>query len=155
MPNFKVQNKKHLPFTPWCDMIIVVKCPGCSHGVLAQLVARDIRIVEARGSTPLYSTNYPNQLDGSDFFHTFKPIGGYKKTLLIQQRLFITRISMKSELHAHRAVHGQHFAGHVGSHVGSQIQEGVGHVFHGADAAQGNGVDQGLNHLHSPNEFRN
>ena len=27
-----------------------------SHGVLAQLVARDIRIVEARGSTPLYST---------------------------------------------------------------------------------------------------
>ena len=26
------------------------------HGVLAQLVARDIRIVEARGSTPLYST---------------------------------------------------------------------------------------------------
>ena len=30
--------------------------PGPIHGALAQLVARDIRIVEVRGSTPLCST---------------------------------------------------------------------------------------------------
>ena len=35
-----------------------------AHGALAQLVARDIRIVEVRGSTPLCSTNNPDTLNG-------------------------------------------------------------------------------------------
>ena len=39
------------------------------NGVLAQLVARDIRIVEARGSTPLYSTKKKNQPEMAGFLH--------------------------------------------------------------------------------------
>ena len=53
-------SKKLLPFHNACAILpLAAEKPGfakISHGALAQMVARDIRIVEVRGSTPLCST---------------------------------------------------------------------------------------------------
>ena len=46
------------------------------YGALAQLVARDIRIVEARGSNPLCSTQKSEPVIGSDF-SLFSPLYPY------------------------------------------------------------------------------
>ena len=45
------------------------KTSGNPYGALAQLVARDIRIVEVRGSTPLCSTRKPCRSKPARFFH--------------------------------------------------------------------------------------
>ena len=55
------------------------KTSGNPYGALAQLVARDIRIVEVRGSTPLCSTKKSlleplskSKVSGEDFFIAFR-----------------------------------------------------------------------------------
>ena len=51
------------------------KTSGNPYGALAQLVARDIRIVEVRGSTPLCSTRKPCRSKPARFFRAiFQPI---------------------------------------------------------------------------------
>ena len=58
VPNLRTVKSRSLPR----------ESPGSIHGALAQMVARDIRIVEVRGSTPLCSTRKPCRSKPARFF---------------------------------------------------------------------------------------